>query len=114
MGQKIVSGNFAASAELRKTGAMLKGVFQGGRTITTKWGSKNVYSVKVIDAECDFTKNKAPYEPAKNEVVEFLATTTLDGQMKQVKVNQIVTIKYLGLGTATKGNAPHLFDVEVE
>lgn len=114
MGRKLTATDFPPSAELRLDGAMIKGVFQGEREIDTKYGKKSVFQLNVLDANCGFKKNKAPHEPEQGDLVEIMGTTTLTNQLKQVKKGEIVTIKYAGLGKATKGNPPHLFDVEVE
>jgi len=114
MGRKLSAVDFPATAELRVEGAQLKGVFNGSREIKTKFGPKTVFSIKVNDANCEFKKNKLPYEPEKGEMVEVMGTTTLTTQLNQVKPGEIVTIKYAGLGESKKGNPPHLFDVEVD
>lgn len=114
MGRKLVGGDFPASAQLRVKGASFKGVYQGSREIKTSFGPKTAFSFKVLDANCEFTKNKTPYEPEQGETVEVLGTTTLTMQLNQAKVGETITIKYIGLGPKTKGNAPHLFDVEAE
>lgn len=114
MGRKISASDFPPSAELRAEGAVIKGVYQGSREIKTQFGPKSVFKLKVLDANCEFTKNKEAYEPAAGETVEIMGTTTLTNQLNQVKEGETVTIKYAGLGKKTKGNAPHLFDVEVD
>jgi hypothetical protein len=114
MGRKISATDFPPSAELRVEGAELKGVYQGNREIKTQYGLKKVFMFKVLSANCNFLKNKVEYEPAANELVEVMGTTTLTNQLNQVKEGETVTIKYAGLGKKTKGNAPHLFDVEVD
>jgi hypothetical protein len=73
-----------------------------------------VFIFKVVEANCEFLKNKEAYEPEAGEIVEVMGTTTLTNQLNQAKPGEVITIKYEGLGKKTKGNAPHLFDVEVE
>lgn len=114
MGRKLSASDFPPSAELRAEGAVLKGEYVGNREIKTQFGLKTVFKFKVIDANCEFLKNKVAYEPERGEVVEVMGTTTLTNQLNQAKEGEVITIKYLGLGKKTKGNAPHLFDVEVE
>lgn len=113
MGRKITASDFPPSAELRVDGASIKGVFDGAREIKTKFGLKSVFRVKVQEANCAFTRNQQPYEPEAGEVVEIMGTTLLTTQLNQVKVGEVVSIKYAGLGKGTKGNPPHTFDVEV-
>lgn len=114
MGRKLSSSDFPPSAELRAEGAVLKGEYLGSREIKTQFGLKQVFKFKVIEANCEFLKNKEAYEPEKGEMVEVMGTTTLTNQLNQAKVGEVLTIKYIGLGKKTKGNAPYLFDVEVE
>jgi hypothetical protein len=113
MGRKISASDFPPSAELRMEGAEITGVFKGSREIKTKYGLKTVFMLKVSDANCTFTKNEQPHEPVIGDEVEIMGTTLLTNQLKQVKVGETVHIKYAGLGTGTKGNPPHMFDVEV-
>lgn len=116
MGKKLIaSGEYAPTAVIKREGAMLKGVYLGKRGVETQYGTKNVYSFKVLDAECEFTSGGNTVEPEAGTAVDVFAPTLLDRQLSQAKEGQTITIKYAGLGKKVKGrNAPHTFDVEAE
>src|SRR5580704_1546330 len=59
MGRKITGlDGFPASPMLRdKVGATLTGILQSKRTAKTQFGERPVYQVKLIDADCEFTKD---------------------------------------------------------
>ncbi len=116
MGQVIKdvdASNFAPTAQIKVDGAEMTGVLIGKREIKTKFGLKNVFRFKVKDASCKFMKGDEEVFPQLEEEVEILPPTRLDRQLNQVPVNSKTLIKYLGLGESTRGNAPHLFHVEV-
>lgn len=116
MGQVIVdtvSGDFAPTAQIKEMGATLTAILRGKREIKTKFGMKNVVVMEVIDASCKFTKGGQEVFPNAGDKVEIIPPTRLERQLNQVPVGAKVLIKYLGLGKATRGNAPHLFHVEV-
>jgi hypothetical protein len=117
MGKKYSDSNgFAPTAEIKVAGAMLKGVLQGVREVTTQYGPKPVYTLTVLDADCKFTLGKGEeVEPAEGDKVDVFAPTRLATQLSKVPVGETITIKYLGLGKNSKGaNKPHTFSVEGE
>ena len=78
------------------TGSVLEGTITDIRTANTKYGMKKIW---VFD--CAGTKK------------ELWETTVLAGALKDAVVGTKAKLTYTGLGKATKGNPPHLFDVEI-
>lgn len=115
MGRKLTNmDGFPASPLLRdKVGAWLTGTLQEVRVAKTQFGEKPVYKVKLVDADCAFTKDGLPHEPAEGEIVELMPPTVLARHLAQVKPGETFKTTYKGLGKKGKGNAPHLFDTEV-
>lgn len=105
------SDAFAPTAEIRAEGAMLKGVLLSSREVETQWGKKPVYRIKVLDADCKFTLDKAEVTPVEGSEVDVFAPTLLNVQLKKVPVGEMITIKYLGRGKKGKGQPPHMFSV---
>lgn len=107
--------DFAPTAVLKEAGAMLKGVLFSKRLVKTKYGDKPVYSFKVLDATCKFTKGKGEeVSPAEGDTVDAFAPTRLARQLAQVADGETVTITYKGTKKAGKGMPAHVFDVVVE
>lgn len=115
MGRKLSgNGGFPASPLLRdKVGNSLTGVVQARREAKTQYGLKPVYTIKLVDADCEFKKDGLPYEPSEGELVEIMPSTVLASHLAQVKEGETFKTVYKGLGKKGKGNAPHLFDTEV-
>jgi len=120
MGRKIPDENgggsdFAPTASLKETGAMLKGVLIGKRDVKTQYGSKPVYSFKVLDASCKFTigKEKTEVQPAEGDTVDAFAPTRLARQLEHVTQGETVTITYQGTKKVGRGQPAHFFEVEV-
>lgn len=119
MGRVIADSNgggtdFAPTALLKEKGAMLKGVLVGMRNAKTQYGDKPVYSFKVLDASCKFTRGKEEVQPAEGDTVDAFAPTRLARQLAQVKEGETVTIEYAGTKKAGKGMPAHTFNVTVE
>ncbi len=115
MGRKLSNGvGFPAMPLLRdKIGAWLTGVLKGSRTVKTQFGDKPVFQIALVDADCDFSRDGVPYEPAAGEIVEIMPPTVLAKHLAQVQVGETFKTVYEGLGKKGKGNAPHLFATEV-
>lgn len=109
-------GDFAPTAMLKETGAMLKGIIVGRRDVKTKYGLKPVYSFKVLDASCKFTigKENTEVQPEEGATVEAFAPTRLARQLAHVKDGETVTIVYQGTKKMSKGMPAHVFAVTVE
>jgi hypothetical protein len=118
MGRKIPDenggGSFNPTALLKETGAMLKGVLTGKRDVETQYGSKPVYTFKVLDASCKFTLDKAETQPEEGQLVDAFAPTRLARQLAHVNVGETVTITYTGKKKFGRGQPAHVFDVIVE
>jgi hypothetical protein len=106
-------GDFAPTALLKEKGAMLKGVLLGKRDVKTQFGDKPVYSFKVLDASCKFTKGKEDFQPEEGSTVDAFAPTRLARQLSQVAEGETVTITYAGTKKVGRGNPAHMFTVEV-
>jgi hypothetical protein len=106
--------DFAPTAELRETGAMLKGVLLGKRETDMGFGPKPIYGFKVLDASCKFLLKKAEVQPAEGDAVDVIAPTRLARQLAHVNVGDTVTIEYAGRKKVGKGQPAHIFKVEVE
>jgi len=116
MGRKLKNNDgFPASPLLReRIGNSLTGVLTAVREAKTQFGTKPVYAVKLIDADCDFTKDGLPYEPAEGEVIEMMPPTVLARHLAQVNIGETFKTVYKGLGKKSKkGNPPHMYDTEV-
>ena len=114
MGRKLSGSDFPPSPLLRdKIGATLTGIIKGTRLAKTQYGEKPVFTVQLVDADCDFIRNGEPYEPAAGELVEIMPPTVLAKHLAQVKEGETFKTVYKGLGKKGKGNAPHLFETEV-
>ncbi len=115
MGRKISSmEGFPASPLLRdKIGNWLTGVLKGSRVAKTQYGEKPVFQVSLVDADCDFSRDGLPYEPAAGEIIEIMPSTVLAKHLLQVQVGETFKTVYKGVGKKTKGNPPHLYDTEV-
>lgn len=118
MGTKIPDvnggGSFAPTALVKEKGNMIKGVLQSKRDVETMYGARPVYSLKVLDATCDFTLDKKTVSPAEGTIVDLFAPTRLERQLSQVEFGKTVTITHLGMKKFGKGQPAHVFDVEVE
>lgn len=112
MGRQLTASvGFPATARLTdKKGSTFTGTLMGYRTQEMGFGPKMIFSFKVIDADCAFSKDKLPYEPAEGEVVEIIPSTVLQRQLEQATVGKTIAIEYMGLGKKGKGHAPHLFN----
>ena len=106
-------GSFAPTAVLKEKGAMLKGVLTGVRSAKTQYGDKPVYSFKVLDASCKFTRGKEEVQPAEGDTVDAFAPTRLARQLAQVTEGETVTIEYAGTKKTGKGMPAHTFKVTV-
>lgn len=106
-------GDFAPTALLKEKGAMLKGVLLGKRNVKTQFGDKPVYSFKVLDASCKFTKGREEFQPEEGATVDAFAPTRLARQLEHVNEGETVTITYAGTKKAGRGNPAHVFTVEV-
>lgn len=108
-------GEFHPTALLKEEGAMLKGVMVGKRDVKTQYGAKPVFSFKVLDASCRFTrgKEKTEVQPAEGDTVEAFAPTRLARQLAHVNQGETVTITYVGTKKVGRGNPAHIFNVEV-
>lgn len=109
-------GSFNPTAQLKETGAMLKGILASKRDVKTQYGPKPVYSFKVLDATCAFTlgKERREVHPEEGALVDAFAPTRLARQLAHVEVGQTVTIAYVGTKKVGRGNPAHIFAVEVE
>lgn len=109
-------GDFAPTAVLKESGAMLKGIMVGKRDVKTQYGPKPVYKFKVLDASCRFTigKERTEVQPEEGATVEAFAPTRLARQLALVNEGETVTIMYKGTKKVGRGNPAHLFSVEVE
>lgn len=106
---------FAPTAEIKTAGAMIKGILGEKRAVPSKYEKPyNVFSLKVIDADCKFVSDKQEVTPEVGTVVDVFAPTRLNNQLSKVAAGQTVTIKYLGTKKSGKGNPAHTFSVEVE
>jgi len=119
MGRTISDSNgagadFAPTALLKEKNAMLKGVLTGVRNAKTQYGDKPVYSFKVLDATCKFTRGKEEVQPSEGEIVDAFAPTRLARQLSQVQPGETVTITYAGTKKTGKGMPAHTFTVVVE
>lgn len=116
MGQVIqdrVTGDFAPTAMIKEAGATITAILRGKREIKTKFGIKDVQILEVCDATCRFMKGDQEVFPNAGDKVEVIPPTRLARQLAQVPNGSKVLIKYLGLGKASRGNAPHTYHVEV-
>lgn len=115
MGRKITNlEGFPASPMLReKIGSSLTGTVVSTRIAKTQYGDKPVYTVKLVDADCDFLRDGLPYEPAAGELVEIMPPSVLAKHLAQVQPGETFKTVYQGLGKKGKGNPPHLFITEV-
>lgn len=107
-------GDFNPTAFLKEEGAMLKGVMMGKRDVQTTYGLKPVYTLKVLDASCRFTKDKQDTEPNEGALVDFFAPTRLARQLVHVNEGETVTILYKGTKKVGRGNPAHIFAVTID
>lgn len=119
MGTKIPdtnggAGNFAPTAFMKEEGKMIKGTLVSRRLVKTTYGDKPVYSLRVADATCEFSKGKEPVDVAEGAEVDLFAPTRLERQLVQVALGKTVTIIHTGMKKIAKGNPAHTYSVEVE
>lgn len=107
-------GEFAPTAILKETGAMLKGILVGKRDAKTQYGPKPVYSFKVMEASCKFMLNKVEVQPEQGATVDAFAPTRLARQLAHVENGETVTIEYKGTKKVGRGQPAHIFDVKVD
>lgn len=107
-------GEFNPTAMIREEGAMLKGIIASKRDAETTFGPKPVYTLKVLEASCKFTKEKMEVEPEEGALVDFFAPTRLARQLAHVAEGDTVTIKYAGKKKVGRGQPAHIFSVVVE
>lgn len=106
-------GDFNATALLKETGAMLKGILTAKKEVNTQYGLKPVYTFKVLDASCKFALNRKEVQPAEGDLVDAFAPTRLDRQLAHVNNGDIVTITYKGTKKVGRGQPAHVFSVVV-
>lgn len=124
MGTKLSTTDYAPTAVLKngkdgidRKGHMIRGVYAGKRSQETSYGLATIYALRVKEATCDFMKDDQLVTPAEDTLVEFFGTTVINNAMQNplVKEGCVLTCTYRGLGTKKKkGNAPHLYNLEVE
>lgn len=107
-------GDFNPTALLKEADAMLKGVIVARREAKTQYGMKPVFTVKVLDATCRFTKDKGEVQPQEGDAVDFFAPTRLARQLAQVADGDTVTITYAGTKKVGRGQPAHTFNVTVD
>ncbi len=79
----------------------------------------NIYEFELLETDMELTtKKNGAYVLAKaksGDSVSIFAPTRLHNALVQAVVGDQITIKYTGLGKATKfGGKPHTFEVEAE
>lgn len=119
MGTKIPDagggGKFAPTALMKEEGKMLKGTLISKRNVTTMYGDKPVYSLKVADASCEFSAGKGQnVSPEEGTEVDLFASTRLERQLVQVPFGKTVTIVHTGKKKFGRGQPAHTYSVEVE
>lgn len=106
-------GEFKPSAFIKEEGAMIEGVLIARRLVNTMYGERPVYTMKLQDYNCKFSKGETFVEPKENEEVEFFASTRLERQLAKAGLNKLVRISYAGQKKVGKGNPAHIYDVLV-
>lgn len=107
-------GEFNPTALLKEEGATLKGIMVTRREAKTIYGMKPVYTFKVLDANCRFTKDKKEVEPNQGDLVDFFASTRLARQLAHVNEGETVTVGYLGTKKVGRGQPAHIFNVTID
>src|ERR1700739_200341 len=103
---------FNATAMLKVKGASITGEIVGKREVETQYGKATIHSMKVKDANCDFTKDKQPYEPETGETVEFFGTAKLNEKLADYDAGDVVIISYLGKEKPKYKKRPHQWKVK--